>query len=144
MSATLNNLSQVPRYDDPIAAAKGDPEVRENRRQVRDYNELRRAKSSLHELTRTRENHRYGSPRKQVYNNWAEYKAENPGDELINGSVWAQTWSKRSHKKREEPIGSGRNVLDSWQSDTAGVDLVDTYRYVQNSFPVSYQSFLQS
>lgn len=118
-SATLKNLSQVPRYDVVDASNESTRfqrgnlnEARANRRQVRDYNELRRAKSSLHSMARS-----HASPR-QVYNNWKEYEAANP--EGLDGSVWAHNWSQRPQKKVDSTKTEESNL---------GFDLVDTYRY---------------
>lgn len=117
-SATLKNLSQVPRYDvvdasDEGRFQRGDlNEARANRRQVRDYNEMRRSKSSLHSMARS-----HASPR-QVYNNWKEYEAANP--EGLNGSVLAHNWSQRPQRK----IDSAKPVESNLE-----FDLVDTYRY---------------
>ena len=114
MSARLNNLSQVPRYDDDEAVSGSSSRrsnfkqevVKKNLRQVREYNELRRAKSTLCQKSR------------KVYNSWEEYKAANPDN--------TPTWTTRR--------SSNSSKLNGPTSTGIEFNLVDMYRLVQTIF----------
>lgn len=120
----LNNLSQVPWSDSAdswvrmtsrrVQGGGNSQDVRANQRQVRAYNQLRRAKSTLQSSS---------SPR-VVYNSWNEYQQALREQDAASGS-WT---SRRGGEGRTNRLGSAMNQAQENSNANLSFNLIDTYR----------------